>query len=39
MISRLKQFMAGPIARATLRTSSVLGLRLFAQAGTLLLVA
>ncbi|MDD4888072.1 MAG: oligosaccharide flippase family protein [Thiomonas sp.] len=39
MIPRLKYFLAGPIARATLRTSSVLGLRLFAQAGTLLLVA
>jgi hypothetical protein len=25
MIPRLKQFMVGPIARATLRTSSVLG--------------
>ena len=31
--------MKGPIARATLRTSTVLGLRLFVQAGTLLLVA
>ena len=31
--------MKGPIARATLRTSVVLGLRLFVQAGTLLLVA
>ena len=31
--------MKGPIARATLRTSAVLGLRLFVQAGTLLLVA
>lgn len=31
--------MKGPIARATLRTSAVLGLRLVAQAGTLLLVA
>ncbi|MHB8385761.1 lipopolysaccharide biosynthesis protein [Metallibacterium sp.] len=31
--------MRGPIARATLRTSTVLGLRLFVQAGTLLLVA
>ncbi|MDE2175848.1 MAG: oligosaccharide flippase family protein, partial [Betaproteobacteria bacterium] len=31
--------MAGPIAGATLRTSAVLGLRLFAQACTLLLVA
>jgi len=39
MIQRLKQFMAGPIAGATLRTSAVLGLRLFAQACTLLLVA
>lgn len=29
----------GPIARATIRTSGVLGLRLFVQAGTLLLVA
>ena len=29
----------GPIAQATLRTSSVLGLRVFAQAGTLLLLA
>lgn len=31
--------MKGPIARATLRTSAVLGLRLVVQAGTLLLVA
>ncbi|MDE2179214.1 MAG: oligosaccharide flippase family protein, partial [Xanthomonadaceae bacterium] len=31
--------MKGPIARATLRTSAVLGVRLFVQAGTLLLVA
>ena len=31
--------MRGPIARATLRTSAVLGVRLFVQAGTLLLVA
>ena len=31
--------MKGPIARATLRTSAVLGLRLLVQAGTLLLVA
>lgn len=31
--------MRGPIAQATLRTSLVLGLRLLAQAGTLLLVA
>lgn len=29
----------GPIARATLRTSAVLGLRLLAQAGTLLIIA
>ena len=29
----------GPIARATIRTSFVLGLRLIVQAGTLLLVA
>lgn len=31
--------MKGPIARATVRTSAVLGLRLLVQAGTLLLVA
>jgi len=31
--------MRGPIARATLRTSAVLGLRLLAQAATLLIVA
>ena len=31
--------MRGPIARATMRTSAVLGLRLLAQAGTLLVVA
>lgn len=29
----------GPIARGTVRTSAVLGLRLLVQAGTLLLVA
>ena len=32
-------FLKGPIARSTLRTSAVLGLRLVVQAGTLLLVA
>lgn len=31
--------MRGPIVRATLRTSAVLGIRLLAQAGTLLIVA
>ena len=31
--------MRGPIARATLRTSAVLGIRLLVQAGTLLIVA
>jgi hypothetical protein len=29
----------GPIARSTLRTSAVLGLRLLIQAGTLLVIA
>ena len=36
VIARLPR---GPIARATVRTSAVLGLRLLAQAGTLLIVA
>jgi O-antigen/teichoic acid export membrane protein len=34
-----EQGMRGPIARGTLRTTMVLGLRLFVQAGTLLLMA
>jgi O-antigen/teichoic acid export membrane protein len=38
MLTRLRQFTAGPIARATLGTSAVLALRLLAQIGTLLLV-
>lgn len=38
-MQRLAQLFAGPIARGTLRTSFVLGLRLVVQAGTLLLVA
>ncbi len=32
------KFLQGPIAQATVRTSAMLGLRLFAQAGTLLLL-
>ena len=35
----LRKLLNGPIARATIRTSFVLGLRLGVQAGTLLLVA
>ena len=35
----LRKLLNGPIARATIRTSFVLGLRLVVQAGTLLLVA
>lgn len=35
----LRKLLNGPIARATIRTSFVLGLRLLVQAGTLLLVA
>lgn len=35
----IKKFLNGPIARSTIQTSFVLGLRLLVQAGTLLLVA
>ncbi|MES1952398.1 hypothetical protein S4A8_16147 [Salinisphaera sp. S4-8] len=39
MIHRYLSLVQGPIARATLRTSVVLGVRLLVQAGTLLLIA
>ena len=34
-----RKWLSGPIAQSTLKTTAVLGVRLFVQAGTLLIVA